>query len=76
MCGVPQGSILGPLLFILCVNELPNHIKQKMVFFTDDTSMVVRCSDVNKYESGLNKALSDTVQWLSLNNLVRNLDKA
>lgn len=45
-CGTPQGSILGPLIFLLYVNDLPSYISEGMVFmYADDTTVVV--SDVS-----------------------------
>ena len=39
LSGVPQGSVLGPLLFLLYVNELPDWIKSKLKMFADDTKV-------------------------------------
>ena len=41
--GVPQGSILGPLLFILYVNDIPDHLSSPSVFFADDALIYNRC---------------------------------
>jgi hypothetical protein len=48
----PQGSILGPLLFLLYVNDLPNAISDlsKPVWFTDDTSLIITNLDTERFE--------------------------
>jgi len=46
LSGVPQGSVLGPLLFLLYVNELPSWIKCDMKMFADDTKLWRRISTI------------------------------
>ena len=40
MCGVPKGSILGPLLFLLYVNDLPQPVVSDLLLYADDTCIV------------------------------------
>ena len=44
---VPQGSILGPLLFLICINDLPNELKSNAKFFVDDMSLLTIVKDKN-----------------------------
>ena len=75
-CGVPQGSILGPLFFILYINDLPNASKlTQPLLFVDDTSIFYSHSDPNRLQSVLNEELSNFDVWLKCNKLSVNLKK-
>jgi hypothetical protein len=76
-CGVPQGSILGPLLFIIYVNDLPSAVnKFKMIIYADDTTLFTSMCSTNANEvSILNEDLTAVSEWLKLNKLSLNISK-
>ena len=51
LSGVPQGSVLGPLLFLLFANELPDWIKNNICMFADDTKIWTRLTNPTDAES-------------------------
>ena len=72
--GAPQGSILGPLFFILYINDLPKASKlTELLLFAEDTSIFFSQSNPNYLENVLNKELLNIDVWLRCNKLLVNI---
>lgn len=74
-CGVPQGSVLGPLLFLLYINDLPNALNQKCILFADDTTLITKSKSKEELKEISNIALEKIINWLENNNLNLNIKK-
>ena len=75
-CGVPQGSVLGPLLFLIYINDLPNISKILDIYlFADDTNIYFEDESLKNLEKKVNKELDNLYLWLSVNRLSLNIDK-
>ena len=75
-CGVPQGSVLGPLLFLIYINDLPT-ISDKLQFFlfADDTNIYFDSHDLKIIEKTVNHELKKLTLWLNVNRLALNVSK-
>ena len=61
--GVPQGSVLGPLLFLIYINDLPDNLKSNCKIFADDTSLFYKVFDKHVSRATLNKDLELINNW-------------
>ena len=68
--GVPQGSLLGPILLLLHINDLPNALSSPPRLFTDDTFRLYFSNDIHQLKSLWNSELRQITQWMNANNLV------
>ena len=75
--GVPQGSILGPLFFLLYINDLPYAISDLStpILFADDTSLIISNPDNQKFVKTVNETIHRLKTWFHSNLLVLNLEK-
>lgn len=74
--GIPQGSILGPFLFLVYINDLPYMINDyEIVLFADDTSFIFKLDRKQNETTHINMSLKRVNEWFAANNLLLNVNK-
>ena len=73
-CGVPQGYVLGPLLFLIYINDIHNSSAQLSFYlFADDTSLLYVDSNLKSLEKTVNSELLKVSDWLNAKKLTLNV---
>ena len=67
--GLPQESILGPLLFLLYANNMVQAVNCDLLLYADDTGLIFQHKDINIIEHRLNKKFSNICDWFADNKL-------
>ena len=74
--GVPQGSILGPLLFVIYINDLPNIFRlAKFILYADDANIIISGQSMHEIEQQLAELIPALTKWVGSNGLKLNLKK-
>jgi len=74
ICGVPQGSILGPLLYLIYVNDISKSTNAHMLSFADDTD-VISYTDISTLYQRANVEMNNLFEWFCSNGLLLNKNK-
>ena len=76
ICGVPQGSVLGPLLFTLYIDDINSSTSDCPKLFADDTCVILQDSTLNHLYNKVSSEISSVDKWMVANKLTLNLEKS
>lgn len=74
-CGIPQGTVLGPMLFSLYINDLPSVLSCKTIMYADDTALLFRGNSLRTLKEQVTAELSHISTWFARNKLALNIAK-
>ena len=75
MLGVPHGSVLGPLLFNMYINSLPNAVETRLILYADDAVLVFPAAAPNELQTALEREFGLMSDWYLDNRLTLNVKK-